>query len=70
MSASVRMIMVVILWIAAGAFAVSDVLCLFAMIHGIRRDQEMSIIFGIVFVMFMVLGVAAGYGALQIGRSL
>ena len=59
----------VLLWVIAGAFAVSDGLIVLALFHH-RKDREFVLILGVVTVVFAVFAAGAAYGALAVGRCL
>ena len=61
---------VIILWIFAGAFAVSDILCLLALVHRDKNDRYWTIAWAVVVLVFAMLGAGFVYAALAVGRCL
>ena len=62
--------LVVVLWIIAGAFAVSDILCLLALVHRDEKDRNWTIAWAVVVLVFAMLGAGSAYAALAVGRCL
>ena len=59
-------IAVIVLWIMAGAFAVSDALCVLALVHHARKDPDFLLAWVIVFLVFAGLGTASAFGAMYL----
>ena len=59
----------ILLWLAAGAFFFSGILLAMMMLRN-RRDREMSLMIGVIVVLFAVFSALAVCGALAVGRCL
>ena len=67
---ALRWLIAIFMWIVAGAFMVSDIFCFLALIHHCRREPGLALIYGVVILIFAVLGAGAAYVALSVGRGL
>ena len=61
---------VIVLWIIAAAFAVSDILFILAVIYHFRKDRELTAIYAVVIPIFGIFSAGSAYAALAVWRCL